>query len=144
MRQAEVDAGRTNRLVPSEKAREHIANLASKGVGYKSVAIAAGISNKIVGAIKWGRRPNIREETERRILNVDENARGANTLVPADDAWKKLDELIRLGYHKKQLAEWMGLKNAIQFRRDVITWRNHTRVEKLWSMIHAGKLRRAS
>lgn len=135
-------AGEDNPLVSSAAARAHLLALSAGGVGYKAAADAAGVARSIVGQIRTGRRPNIRKDTERRLLAVDASCRGDATLIDARPTWKILKRLFDDGYTKRQLAEWMGLKHTIQFRRDRITARNAARVERLVRLLEAGKLRR--
>lgn len=133
--------GAANRVVPAERARLHIEALGAAGVGYKSVADAASVARTIVAGIKYGWRRQIREHTERRILAVDRESVADGARIPAGPAWRLLDELIRLGYTKRQLAVWMG-HGSIQLNRDFITARNASRVERLYRLIQAGKLQR--
>lgn len=141
-RERAVAEGRANPLVSAEAARAHLAALSTTGVGYKSAASAANVAKSIVLGIITGRRPNIRKDTERRLLAVDVSCIGDSTLIDARPTWKILNRLLADGYTKRQLAEWMGLKHSIQFHRDRITARNAARVERLVRLLEAGKLRR--
>jgi hypothetical protein len=132
--------GESNELVSAEKARRHMLKLSEKGIGRHSVQAASDVSDGILSAIVYGRRKNIRRQTERRILAVDEGARGGNTKIPAAPTWKLLRELFHDGYSKVQIAEWIGQKRALQLGRRRITARNASKVEKVYRLIQAGRL----
>jgi len=138
--------GDWNGIVDAGTAREFLLRLARKGIGRRSVGAATGISDTILFQIRNGTRRRIRARTERLILQVDESARGDKTLVPGKRAWKILDELLNRGYSKTQLAAWLGSKAripALQINRPgLITARSESRVERLYTLINAGKLKR--
>ncbi|MCL5743767.1 MAG: hypothetical protein M1541_07545, partial [Acidobacteria bacterium] len=134
--------GITNRYVSAEAARAHLERLSTMGVGYKSVADSAGVARSIVSAIKYGWRRQIREETERRILSVDACAIADRALVSAGPTWQLIDELLRDGYTKQQLARWMGYPRTLQFRRTSVTALTASRVERLYRLIRDGRLAR--
>lgn len=143
MRDAERRAGRTNKLVSTERVRAHLEVLSALGVGYKSVAAASGVSRTCIAMYKSGQRLWIREQAEARILAVDAAARAGNSLVDAGPTWARLDELISRGYSRAQLAKWLGMRHPhLQFNRRRVLWRTAVRVEKLCRLLDAGKLRR--
>lgn len=136
-------SGDWNGCVDAKRAREHLEELSRRGIGRHSVQAACDVSDGILYAIITGTRSRIRARTERRILAVDEGSRAGGSLVDADKTWRIINELVRRGYSKKQLAKWMGLKTgAIQFRRDDITARTEVRVHRLKTLIDTGRLSR--
>ena len=143
-RSARRRSGEWNGVVPAERARLHIEELSDRGVGFKSVAAAAGVATSIVGAIKYGQRRQIRAETERRLLAVDEGAAPASRLIPSGPTMRRIQQLLDLGYTKRQLAAWMAYKNrAVQFGKTAtITLKNAVRVERLCRKIELGLLQR--
>ncbi len=134
--------GEWNGTVSAERARNHLAHLSSKGVGYCSVAAASDVSETLLYYIASGRRTHIRAQTERRILAVDEGAGLAGTLLPAAPTWKLLDELIERGFSRAQLAEWLGYKRSLHIHRGRITAKTAARVRHMYELLNAGKLRR--
>jgi|SRR5579862_1107426 len=135
-----------NGLVPATTAREYLRRLSRQGIGRHSVSAVTGISDTILYGIITGERPNCRARTERRILAVEPTlARAGHSLVSGRETWHKLDQLIRDGWTKTFLAAQLGKKGnppALQLRRDRITWQNAVAVEKLWTLINAGRVRR--
>jgi hypothetical protein len=136
-------AGMTNHVVPSNAARAHLLKLSNIGIGRRTVAQASGVSATILHSIRQGNRPNIREDTERRILAVAVTCHADHALVDAAPSWRLLNELIDDGYSRKLLALWLGAKTpALQIRKDYITAANAHKVQRLYNQIRAGKLRR--
>lgn len=130
-------------LVPADKVREYLHALSKKGVGYKSVADAAGVSKTILARVLWGKRLHVRANTERAVLAITAEAIAGGALVPASRVWKKLDRLIDMGYSKSQLARWMGYKRpALQINRRQVTAATAAKVDRLCALIEQGKLRR--
>jgi len=140
-----VKGGITNKIVPANRAREHLLQLSKLGVGRRAVRAATDVAESILHQIAKGRRLQIREETERRILAVDESARADHSLVDAAPTWKLLDELLARGYSRTQIARWLGSKSktpALQLSRGKILARQAVRVQRLYRKVQAGLLRR--
>jgi hypothetical protein len=135
-----------NGLVPADISRAYLKRLSRQGIGRHSVAAVSGISGSILYGIITGERRNCRARTERRILAVDPRvARAGGSLVPAQPAWHKLDQLIRDGYTRSFLAGLLGSKAKtpqLQLRRDWITYANAVAVDKLVLRIEQGRVRR--
>jgi hypothetical protein len=137
--------GDTRDLVDAAAARAHIRKLSKVGVGYKSVADAAGISHTTAMLIRSGERTQLRQSTERRILAVDKSAIADRSLVPAGPSWKLLNQLIDEGYTRVQLAKWLGSKAktpSLQLRQDYCTAKTALKVHRMFQALQAGKLRR--
>lgn len=144
-----IKAGSKNgKIVSAEAARSHILSLARLGMGYKPLGEVAGVNHNIMWGIRQGTRPRARQSTINRILAVDFSAAPDGARIPAGPTWKILDELIRRGFTKYQLAEWLGYrakgKNRppLQLRRDTVTVANAGRVERMKALLDAGKLMR--
>jgi len=135
--------GDWNGIVAAEPVRRHLLELSRQGVGYESVASASDIRAATLLGIKLGRQLQCRARTARKVLAVDASARGDRSLVPAGRTWRILDKLLNAGYSAAQLARWLGYRTpALQFHRQEITARNALRVERLYRLIDAGRLRR--
>ena len=135
--------GEWNGIVSAEAARLHLKWLAGHGVGRRSVAAACDVALSTLIAIRNGSKTKIRAGTARAILALDEGARGGKTLVGAGETWRRLNELIGLGYSRAQLARWLGYQSpAIQIRHDRCTWETAVAVAKLYRRIERGALAR--
>lgn len=133
--------GDWNGLVLADRARAHLLLLSRRGIGRHLVADCSGVSQSMLAAIKSRRKTSIRARTERRILSVSEEARGAKTLVGAGPVWAQINRLLREGFSKKEIARRLGSKAknpALQLRPDVVTALNAMRVEKLHAAVMAG------
>ncbi len=134
-----IKKGGWNGLVSAEKARKHIEELSKKGIGYKSVALSAGMAVSSVAKIKYGERKNIRALNERAILEVDETCVGEKTLVCARQTWSRLNWLMAEGFTEKELSKRLGYKaKTLQFNKKLIIARNELKVKKFYEMIRAG------
>ncbi len=142
-RQKAHDSGDTRGIVPAKGAVDHIRKLREKGVGYRTVAEAAGVSRTVVAQCLNGTRRNIRANTSRAIqaVMVEDIADGA--LVPARATWRLIDELVERGYSKAQLAKWFGYTSpAIQLNKKFITASNAFRIQGICDLIKAGRFMR--
>src|SRR6185437_1553401 len=102
-----------NGLVDAARARDHLARLSRRHVGYKTVADAACVSITVVAKICSGEKRKIRAQTAKRILEVDFGARADGTTVPAGPTWKLLNKLLERGWTRQDLARGLGSKAAI-------------------------------
>lgn len=109
-----------NPLVLVGRARSHIRRLGRAGVGYKSVADAAGVSRTICADVLAGRRKHIRKATEAAVLGVTKDAIADGAQVDAGPTWKILDALLARGFTKTFLAAQLGSSGnppALQIKR---------------------------
>ncbi len=131
--------GGGDRLVSSERCREHLRRLSSAGVGRKAVAQASTLGECTLKDIRTGKRPLIRQSTEALILAVDNNAARKGAQVEASGAWAQIDELIAEGFNRAHLALRLGMRTPkLQFRRSRMTQANVDRVDAFYRMIMAG------
>lgn len=138
-----VRSGITNKIVPADRAREHLLQLSKLCIGRRAVRAATDIAESILQQIAQGKRLRIRQETERRILAVDRSARSDHSLVDAAPSWKILDELIERGYSKAQIARWLGKKTAnLQLSRRKILACQAGQVQRLYAKVQTGFLKR--
>lgn len=131
--------GRWEPWAPSEmleEVRQHLANLRRLGVGYKTVARAAGMSVSNVDRIRRGTRVRIRPETAARILAVTSSARAAHSIVDAGPTWVLIDRLLAAGYRRYEIARWLGNESpALQLSRDRILERHARRIREIYEAI---------
>jgi hypothetical protein len=133
--------GDWNGLIPADRARAHLRNLARNGIGRRLVADISGVGNTILQEVKMGRKRTIRARTERAILAVTIEARASRTLVKAAPVWAQINRLLREGFTQAELARRLGSKAkhpALQLRGHVITAQNAMRVERLHAQVMAG------
>ena len=133
--------GDWNGLIPAVRARAHLKRLARRGIGRRLIADICGVPCSALHAIKMGRKLTIRARTERRILGVTEEARGAKTLVMAAPVWEQINRLLREGFTQMELARRLGSRAkvpALQLNRRVVTAQTAMRVEKLHAIVMAG------
>ena len=127
-----------NGLVGATKARNHLRELSQQGVGYKSVADAAGISESVMDKIRSGKRKRIRAKTAKKILEVDAGAVADHGLVDAKETQQLLKEMLKAGYTRTDLAERLGSEAktpALQLKKDKVTAKNAQKVRKLYKEI---------
>jgi hypothetical protein len=131
-RAAARKTGGWNGLVDAAPAAAQIFRLSRLGVGYKSVADAAGVSRSIAAKIRSGERRHIRASTARRILAVDAAARADASTVPAGPTWRRIRQLLEEGYTKGRLARELGAQRpALQLGRRRVLAITAVRVERL-------------
>lgn len=134
-RKARIEAGeRVPGDIPADHARRHLRTLSAAGVGKHRVAALADVNALTVLRIATGRRTHIRPETERRILAVSRDDKAMKALVDADLTWKRINDLLALGYTKRELAGRLGYRAphaGIQLQRDRVTRLNAKRVARL-------------
>jgi hypothetical protein len=135
-RQKARAAGDWNGLVPAEKARAHLKQLSEQGVGRRSVAAASDVADSVLTEINAGRKLKIRARTERAILAVTTAAAGDRALVPAKQTWKLINQLLKDGHTKGELALLLGAKSPnLQLKKDFVTVRNAHLVERLYEKL---------
>jgi urease accessory protein UreE len=135
-RQKARAAGDWNGLVPAEKARDHLKQLSELGVGRRSVAAASDVADSVLTEIIAGRKLKIRARTERAILAVTTAAAGDHALVPAKQTWKLINQLLKDGHTKGELAILLGAKHPnLQLKKDFVTVRNAHLVERLYEKL---------
>jgi hypothetical protein len=126
--------GDWNGYVRAEKTRAHLQSLSAQGVGYKSVAKAAGVSKTVLAQVLFAGKSKIRARTERKVLKVTQSALPQSALLPAEPFWKLINDLRkRFGYSKKGIAQLLlgHETNALQLRTDRITLANARKIMRL-------------
>jgi hypothetical protein len=124
-----------NGTVDSDQARAHIIALGRRGVGYKAVSDACGVSRTILMEVRAGRKKTIRATTEKRILGVDKGAVADGALIPALPSRRLLQSLVARGFTKTELARRLGSKSkhpALQFKRRRIEARSALKIARLY------------
>ena len=134
--------GEGNPLVPADGARAHLRKLSKAGVGYKTVADAAGVAASVVAKITAGQRTRIRKRTADRILAVTPGCAADGALVPAGPTWKRIRWLLDEGFTMSWLARRLGSRAkvpALQIGKKRVKASTALRVEKLVNLLRAGE-----
>lgn len=134
-----------NGLVPADRAREHVAELARLGIGYKTVADACGVARSAMQAIRAGEVARIRSQTERRILAVDEGCRADKNLVAGTKTKRLLKRILARGFTQTQVSRELGCSVFVFSRAAIdgmkrVEAATELRVEKLWRRVQSGEL----
>ena len=103
-----ADRDRSNKLVPADRARQHIARLHTAGLTYAAIAAAAGLSRTHLYLIATGATRQVTKRTEAAILR----AHGITTM----GARRRLQALARIGWDARQIAAESGLNPVTVFR----------------------------
>lgn len=126
-------SGDWNGMVDAARARRRILRLGEQGLGYKTVADAAGVAASVVHKIRSGDRKRIRARTERRLLAVTKEAAADGTLVDAGPTWRRIEELKREGgFSLIEIARRLGRKSSLQIGKKRVLLRTAAEIEKFW------------
>lgn len=125
--------------VSASSARDHVAWLATQGVGLKTIAKASGVSHgalsKLVyGDPRSGRGPSkrIRPATRDAILAVMPTAVADGAKVPAAPVWADVTVLLERGWTKAAIARAIGQTGpGLQLGREYVAARNARAVKRL-------------
>jgi hypothetical protein len=105
--------------------------MSRKGVGYRTLADAAGVNSTTVRQVMTGEKRRIRKSTLDRILSVDEGARADHALIPAGETREILRQLEPEFLTKLNLSKALGYRSYGLPARERITVRNAHRIRKL-------------
>lgn len=129
-------------LVDAAPAREHLRGLSELGVGYKSVAAAAGVATSIVAAVMSGKKSQLRRKTADRITSVDPSAIADGAKVAAKPTWALVRELRRWGMSKAAISRAIGRGHlALQLGRRQVLASSAFAIEKLHRAVSAERAR---
>lgn len=129
-------AGLWNGLVDAAPSRRHMLKLSHAGVGRRTVAQLARISDSVLMKIRKGQRKHVRALTEKAILAVSPRAIRGSSLVPAKATWEKINWLLEEGFTKAELARRMGAKTpALQLRKDRIAAKSARKIDEIWRSV---------
>lgn len=133
-RQKRVASGDARPLISSAGVRAHLLELAAQGVGLRSVSAACDVPRSILWGIRSSRRPNVRADVARRILDVDTSVIADHALVPARASQRLIAELVEEGFPRCQLAAALGSTAktpALQFTKKRVLAKSAQRIRKL-------------
>lgn len=107
--------------VDAGEVRAHLRYLTRKGMGLRSISIAARCSRSGLADLRSGRRTRCTPGLAERILLVAPVDAQPSCCVDASVTWKLVDELLALGHTRTELARMLGSTArvpALQLRRD--------------------------
>lgn len=119
-----------NGLVDATPARKHIRRMSRLGVGYRTLADAAGVNTSTTRQVMTGEKKTIRKSTLERLLSVDEGARADHALIPAGETKRILRELEPEFLTKRNLAAALGYRSYGIPSAKRITVRNADRIRR--------------
>lgn len=120
------------KYVDATEAREHLRWLQSFGVGSRVVAERTGLGRTAVLEIRAGITQRVMVDTEAKILGLYRDTRHRAMIVDAGITWKRIGWLQKQGWSKARIARELGCRtNALQLRKDRVTYATEQRVEQL-------------
>jgi len=125
-------------LFDNTEAREHLKFLRANGVGLRTVSEQSGIGRTALAQIINGRTKRARAETIAKILAVGTHVRAPGALVDATRTWELIEDMLRYGYTKGDLARRLGSeyeKPALQIQRDVVLQSTADKVAELHAQL---------
>jgi hypothetical protein len=147
--------GPLHTTVPADEVRQHLRALQAAGMGQRAIALAAGVRRALIRDLLFGRvrsdalptmrlRPGQRRYVVKRLrrdkaeallaLAIPDCAR-PHQLVDAAPTWRRLNELLEIGWTKSRLARALGSRAqvpALQIRPDQVFRSTETKVEALY------------
>lgn len=123
--------GQWQPFVDAEPVRQHVEALRAAGLGRRTIARRAGVSEGVIEQLLYGkagrqRSARVRPETAKAILAVraDPAALAGGALVDATGTQRRLQALVALGWSRMQLAARLGM--AVQNFRPMMAARQVT------------------
>lgn len=131
-------AGKSNPIIPADTARKHLLKLQRAGIGRRTIHDISGVAENIIAGVRNGTLPNLRRDTEDRILAVTVDAVPDSALVSARPTWKLLNALLGEGLTKRELSRRLGYKRYFQINTKRITAKTAMRVEQFYNRLMLG------
>jgi hypothetical protein len=140
-RARECRRGRSNRIIDAAEVRDHLVDLASHGIGRRTVSSITGLASSTISNLKSGRSRRIRALHARAILDITPDAVvNAAQIVPARPTLAMIAWMLHEGFTKGQLALRLGCKSPnLQIRGPRITARTAMRVSRLYHQLRLGE-----
>lgn len=125
--------------VDATEAREHLRWLRKQGVGTRAIERQSGVARSVLQRLaadpRFDKRARRRatQRTIDRILLVAPIDAAPNALVDAGPTWRRIDDLLALGYSRRAIASAIAGKpvNSLQLRKTKVTARNAAAVKEL-------------
>ena len=111
-----IEQPRPERVIDATEARDHLRWLSSVGVGRRTVAERTGLAFTTVREITTGETRCCAPETAEKILAVGKFSRSGGVRVDAADTWRKIDEILALGWTKVAIARRIIGPDALQLQ----------------------------
>lgn len=120
--------------VDNSEAREHLAWLASVGVGKRTVSERSGVALSAIEKIRRGTVTRSRPDTIAKILAVGRSAARGAALVDAEPTRRLIDDLLAHGWTRTAIARELGSqakRPSLQIRGTRVTAETARRVADL-------------
>lgn len=115
---ARAEAYGLPRLVDAQPARDHINALRAQGMGWKRIAIAAGLEPSVLWKLLYGDRKRfgrpsnrITPRTEAAVLAVTLD-RAPKSVIDGTGTRRRLQALVAIGWSQAKLGEQIGVSSA--------------------------------
>lgn len=128
-------------LIDSTPVREHLRELRKAGMGRRTIAARAGVSQTVVARLLEVDRSRpaarIRRETATKLLGVQPDRLAPSALVDGIGTQRRLQALVAIGYTQHYLAQRIGWTDAnlgtLLYDRGKVTQRTHDEVAALFT-----------
>jgi hypothetical protein len=130
-------ARRTDRnpIIPADRSREHLQQLHER-ISDSAIAIASGLSRRMIQAVRTGKQSYVRAASERAIFAVTSSAQFTNGYVDATKTKNRITQLIQAGVSQDRLAVMLGRKAATRFARyDYILQSTAREIRKVYGRV---------
>jgi len=127
-------------LHDATEVREHILWLRTQNVGMRAIEAATGLRRGTIGKIASGQTKRCRAETIAKILAVGTHRRAPGALVDARPTWRLINDMLRNGFTKTQIAAELGStaeRPALQLKRDLILQSTADEVQEMYDRLMA-------
>lgn len=124
--------------------REHLAALRALGVGLRQVARLSGVGRTRLQEISEG-VDRVRDETAQAVLSVPLGSHAPKALVPAEETWRLIEEMLAAGATRTRISHALGNKShGLQLRRDLVTKASADKVREVHDRFFMGSERMRS
>lgn len=114
----------SNKKTDATEAREHIKFLTAKGIGLGAIANQVGTYRSTIQYIKRGDYENISTQLANKILAIPAIPREANAFIDAKPVHDLVQQLVKKGVTKKEIALASGIPDGrLVVRNKMRVWR---------------------
>jgi len=115
-RDKQIAYGRWQKFVPAAPVREHVRSLMSAGIGWRRIAMFAGVNQQTINRLLWSKPPTkkIRTEIADKIMALQPSLDkvGCTTAIDGTGTRRRLQALIALGWSQSKLGARMGITGS--------------------------------
>lgn len=123
-----------NALIDAGEVRSHLLALKLAGIGRRTVAAAALVSDGVIARLRDGDIKRTRRSCAARILAVGVDAAPDHSCLESASSWELIDRLCVVGCERTWLEQLLGLpRHALTTRRDGITLHRARSIRALYA-----------